>query len=78
MAEWLNGRNAGMADGMADGMAEWQNGGMADGMMVEWWNGRMVPKWRNGRMAGMAGMARMSNYLRTQNSMFMSGCALME
>jgi hypothetical protein len=46
--------------------------------MAEWQNGGMAAKWRNGQMAGMAGTAGMSNYLRTQNPMFISGCALME
>ncbi len=64
MAEWLNGKNAGMAngmaDGMADGMVEWRNGRMADGMMADWRNGGMaewqpndgVVEWRERRNGG--------------------------
>ena len=30
-------------------MVEWENGGMGEGGMGEWWNGRMV-EWENGGM----------------------------
>jgi hypothetical protein len=46
---------------------EWQNGGMADGM-VEWRNG--LPEWwRNG------GIARMANGMADQNGRIADGMA---